>query len=320
MHLSSIRDPRYNYKFKPLQVTAAAFSIPHPDKVAEGVRGVNRRLEGYAGEDAYFIADTTAEDGNNQPSANGGERKNIDDDGTLSTQSTGMVGLGVSDGVYAWRNKGVDAGAFSRAVVAACREAVLGGAPDALSALRSASEAVKGTRTEGSATACLVLVDTRAGLMTTANLGDSGWMLLSPGSGSRGPAARRRPRALQERSPQQEHSFGYPFQLGSQENADNADDALVAAMPVLPGSTLILGSDGLFDNLDDARIVRLVDDMLDEGNRPTEVARALAFAAWEASVDKEGDTPYSHAAREAFDLVFNGGKADDITALVAIIQ
>ncbi|KAL6768238.1 hypothetical protein ACKKBF_B38350 [Auxenochlorella protothecoides x Auxenochlorella symbiontica] len=293
VHLSSMMDPRYNLKSQ-MSVAASAFSIPHPEKVAEGVRGVNRRGAGHGGEDAYFITHAS---------------------------ETGVVGLGVSDGVYAWRERGVDAGAYSRGLMAGCAAAVAGGAADALGALRSAARAVAEVHTLGSATACVVLVNAAGGVMSAANLGDSGWMLLGGGGGGGGgPGARRRPRALRARSPQQEHSFGYPFQLGAQPSADSPEDAMLTSLPVGPGCSLVLGSDGLFDNLDDEAIVALVNHELDAGGTVSAVARRLAYAAFEASQDRARDTPYSRGATEAFDMIYRGGKADDITALVAVVS
>lgn len=42
--------------------------------------------------------------------------------------------------------------------------------------------------------------------------------------------------------------------------------------------------------------------------------------AFDNSVDKHRVTPYSRAATEAFDMVYSGGKPDDITVLVAVIS
>lgn len=42
--------------------------------------------------------------------------------------------------------------------------------------------------------------------------------------------------------------------------------------------------------------------------------------AFDNSIDKHRVTPYSRAATEAFDMVYSGGKPDDITVLVAVIS
>ena len=50
------------------------------------------------------------------------------------------------------------------------------------------------------------------------------------------------------------------------------------------------------------------------------VAFRLSKLAFDNSMDKERSTPYSRAATEAFDMVYSGGKPDDITVLVASIN
>lgn len=42
----------------PIVVAASAMAVPHPEKVADGRRAVNRRGGGYGGEDAYFYCAT----------------------------------------------------------------------------------------------------------------------------------------------------------------------------------------------------------------------------------------------------------------------
>ena len=87
-----------------------------------------------------------------------------------------------------------------------------------------------------------------------------------------------------------------------------------------PGDVLVMGSDGLFDNLHDEEIVQLVEAGTLQGQSTGSMAQSLAFAAFGASVDKQKVTPFSLGASEAFDMVYNGGKADDITALVMEID
>ena len=50
----------------------------------------------------------------------------------------------------------------------------------------------------------------------------------------------------------QQHSFNCPYQLASPTmwpEADTADDADVYEVEMLPGDVIVLGSDGLFDNM-----------------------------------------------------------------------
>jgi protein phosphatase PTC7 len=89
---------------------------------------------------------------------------------------------------------------------------------------------------------------------------------------------------------------------------------------VRPGDALILGSDGLWDNLHDSEVAAAVQAGVDTGLAPAAIARALAAAAYEKSTQKRGSTPYSAAATDAFDMVYCGGKRDDITVLCVLID
>ena len=64
------------------------------------------------------------------------------------------------------------------------------------------------------------------GRLTSANLGDSGFLVLGepqPGENSM---------HVKYHSPQQEHQFGFPYQLGHHEHADNPDAAMLMTLPV----------------------------------------------------------------------------------------
>ena len=80
-----------------------------------------------------------------------------------------------------------------------------------------------------------------------------------------------------------------------------------------------MGSDGLFDNLFDIKIIELMrpfirgrDDILD----PTLVAELIAKEAEKFSYNQAYVSPFAKGAREAF-FDYSGGKPDDITVVVA---
>ena len=82
----------------------------------------------------------------------------------------------------------------------------------------------------------------------------------------------------------------------------------------------MLGSDGLFDNVSDDVILAEVQKQLAARRRPSLIAQRLCALAFNNSVDKDALTPYSVAATEAFDMVYSGGKKDDITVVCAHVQ
>jgi protein phosphatase PTC7 len=274
---------------EPLVVHASAVSVPHPDKVQKGARAVNKKTIGYGGEDAYFC----------------------------TAGPSGVFGLGVADGVYQWREKGIDAGIFSRSLMETACRCVEQGKSDVLKVLQAASRKVLQAQIQGSSTCCIVVVDTLQGRLTSANLGDSGFMVLGRSLDRRGDSNDMH---IKFHSPQQEHQFGCPYQLGHHSAADPPEKAMLMTLPVLPGDVIVLGTDGLFDNVSDDTILYEVSAQLAQGKRPSQIAQRLTAIAFNNSMDKSKETPYAAAATEAFDMVYSGGKQDDITVLVAYLE
>jgi protein phosphatase PTC7 len=65
----------------------------------------------------------------------------------------------------------------------------------------------------------------RQGQLKSANVGDSGFVVL-------GRTAYSSALGVKYHSPQQEHSFGCPYQLGHYEGADAPEDAMLMTLPV----------------------------------------------------------------------------------------
>ena len=296
---------------RPLTIRTGAAAVPHPDKMRAGARGIARQESGHAGEDAYFVASSPA-------------RRQEGDH-----MRPGWVVLGVADGVYAWRDQGIDAGAFSRALCAAAAAeatAPTHGDCSPLRLMQTAYREVIAAGVQGSCTACFVCVDPTDGLVRSANVGDSGYLLMTPrrAGNQRRPQpagatqATWQPGGVKYRSPHQEHEFGRPYQLGHWPNSDKPEDAMLHGARLCAGDVLVIGTDGVWDNLHDSEVAAAVQAGVDSNVAPAAIARAVAAAAFERSTLKRGSTPYSLAASEAHDLVFSGGKRDDISVIVML--
>ncbi|XP_061359310.1 probable protein phosphatase 2C 55 [Gastrolobium bilobum] len=129
--------------------------------------------------------------------------------------------MGVADGVGGWAKKGIDAGEYARELM-----------KEAMNVVQHESKGFVDSR--GSSTASIVTL--KKGVLHGVNVGDSGLMLF-------------RNNRLLFQSPIQQHSFNTPFQLGNSEISDRPDSATEYQILVEAGDILVLGSDGLFDNL-----------------------------------------------------------------------
>ncbi|KAJ1891826.1 hypothetical protein LPJ66_006698, partial [Kickxella alabastrina] len=97
----------------------------------------------------------------------------------------------------------------------------------------------------GSSTACVVVL--RGDELRVANLGDCGLTVVRQGD-------------MVYRTEEQQHSFNFPYQLGTEAHSDTPSDAQVFRLKIQKGDIIIVGSDGVFDNLFD-------EDILDEVNQ-----------------------------------------------------
>lgn len=83
---------------------------------------------------------------------------------------------------------------------------------------------------------------------------------------------------------------------------------------VREGDVLIVASDGLYDNMSDSELVEVVGNEQD----PMTLAETLGTMASTRGLDKSYVSPFMLAAEKA-GVKWEGGKADDITVVVAKI-
>lgn len=226
--------------------------------------------------------------------------------------------LGVADGVGGWRAYGIDPSQFSKKLMEACKMLVKSGRfitshPGDLLASGYRELVEDKSPLVGSSTACIVMVDRNRQILHTANLGDSGFMIVRAGK-------------VVHRSVDQQHFFNTPFQLSMppedyQQDAlhDTAEDADTTSFNLEIGDIVLAATDGLFDNLSDKSIVKELSKLKDENYESIKkMARSLAEQARELSNDPEYMSPFAKEARKSGYYV-RGGKPDDITIILSIV-
>lgn len=137
----------------------------------------------------------------------------------------------------------------------------------------------------------------------------------------------------------QEHDFNCPFQLTCMDytRGDRALNADEYRFEVQEGDVVVMGSDGIFDNLWDDALLETVDAASTKLDRSEfaamTVANAIAMAAHQNAQDASFYSPWTYGATRAAgqteivdELVlektenpYMGGKMDDCTAVVAFI-
>ncbi|BDA47398.1 probable protein phosphatase 2C 26 at C-terminar half [Coccomyxa sp. Obi] len=229
--------------------------------------------------------------------------------------------VGVADGVSGWSREGIDAALYSRKLMRHAQEGVemgLGCREGAVGVLNHANSQTDDT--DGSTTAVIAVMHP-PNVCEIASIGDSGFRLVREGQ-------------CIFASEAQQHSFNCPFQLASQKRypeANSPDDADVYEVSLLPGDILVLGSDGLFDNMWDSQLEAIVREHMQAQPHRTAftaeaLARMLAQAARINALDAGYQSPFIMEAAAAGVLPIwrrwnpRGGKLDDCTVVVVFAE
>lgn len=214
--------------------------------------------------------------------------------------------LAVADGVGGWNEQGVDPGIFSRMLITQLERLLT--AQREFYVQHPKELLVNATRLNaerGTSTFVVASIDPVTALLRVANIGDSGYFLLSRSDTGY---------VKSFRSVEQQHAFNFPFQVGT--NGDDPESAEFTEHPVAKDDILIVASDGLFDNLFDEKIVKIVNK---NAGSLEQLAQALLKKAFQYSIKKDYKSPFSvHAQSHGLD--YAGGKNDDITVVVGRVS
>ncbi|XP_036305237.1 protein phosphatase PTC7 homolog isoform X2 [Pipistrellus kuhlii] len=163
--------------------------------------------------------------------------------------------LGVADGVGGWRDYGVDPSQFSGTLMRTCERLVKEGRfvpsnPIGILTTSYCELLQNKVPLLGSSTACIVVLDRTSHRLHTANLGDSGFLVVRGGE-------------VVHRSDEQQHYFNTPFQLSIAPPeaegvvlSDSPDAADSTSFDVQLGDIILTATDGLFDNMPDYMILQ----------------------------------------------------------------
>lgn len=240
------------------------------------------------------------------------------DDAWFITATNKADIIGVADGVGGWRSYGIDPGEFASFLMKTCERLVLCANfnPTSPVSLLSHSycELLENKRSiSGSSTACVLILNRENSTLYTANIGDSGFIVVRGGQ-------------IIHRSEEQQHYFNTPFQLSlpppGLDNvlSDRPESADTMNFPVERGDIILVATDGVFDNVPMKLLVDTLSEVEGEHD-PVKLqmcANSIALIARSLSFDSDFMSPFSINARRN-NINTMGGKPDDITVVLASV-
>ncbi|XP_020814636.1 protein phosphatase PTC7 homolog fig [Drosophila serrata] len=228
--------------------------------------------------------------------------------------------LGVADGVGGWRDMGVDPGRFATELMSCCsrqaqRPEFDGKNPRELLIAGYRELTHREQPVVGSSTACLVALHRRDCTLYTANLGDSGFLVIRNGK-------------ILHRSKEQTHAFNMPFQLtvpptGKDDHFhfDQPEMAVSTSLSLQPHDLVLLATDGLFDNMPESMLLQMLKEIRSNSKRDLQEGASLVVEkARELSLNSSFQSPFAIRARENNIFYPGGGKPDDITLILARVE
>ncbi|XP_075476688.1 uncharacterized protein LOC142518005 isoform X2 [Primulina tabacum] len=217
---------------------------------------------------------------------------------------TGQTWLGVADGVGQWSFEGTNPGVYAQELIKNCEKLALDCNSDSIcNPTELLKLSIGETQSPGSST--VLLAQLVGQVLQVANIGDSGFIILRHGS-------------VYKRSSPMLHVFHFPLQIERGDDPSNL--AEFYRIDLEEEDVIILASDGLLDNLYDQEITSEVSKYLAADCKPKEIAEALAAKAQEVGKSATARSPFADNAQAAGYAGYTGGKLDDVTVIVSVVQ
>lgn len=274
-------------------------------------------------------------------------RPNSGEDSFFYSRSSKASAMGVADGVGGWSEIGADSSELSQALCDGMKDQFVSRVnslvptPEDLISSAYANIIDEDVVKAGGTTACVAVANAVSGVLKTANLGDSGFIVFRSGK-------------IVTQSIPQTHAFNTPYQLAvlppeirrreamlSQSSgrhiADSPRDADLRSFELKHGDLVVLCTDGFSDNISSTEALSIVTEWLLKAKvwhkdpqlginpcldtLPTEsgmeiIASRLVSSAYTAAHDRHRMTPFAKEIQRELKISYSGGKVDDITVVV----
>jgi len=221
--------------------------------------------------------------------------------------------LAVADGVGGWADYGVDPALYSKELCKHLENLVLSNwSQYKTNPKQLIIDSAARTKNVGSSTICVVNLNEEKPTLHTSYIGDSGYLVLRKIDDDN--------IRIVYQSQEQQKGFNFPYQIGT--NGDPPSVALTFEHEIKNNDIVVVGTDGLFDNIDENQIIEVIKPFL-KGKESfadsAQVADGIAQLAYKLSLDRSYMSPFAKKALLS-NLRFLGGKSDDITVVVGQIK
>eukprot|EP00050_Salpingoeca_kvevrii_P022797 m.132251 g.132251 ORF g.132251 m.132251 type:complete len:293 (-) comp9830_c0_seq2:190-1068(-) len=233
---------------------------------------------------------------------------NCGEDAFFVLQQPQQSFLGVLDGVGGWRDQGVDPAEFTWKLADAAK-ASCEASPETDMETLFKNTLENRPRIMGSSTLCFARIDHATGLLDTCNFGDSGLRVF-------------RNAEVVFRTTDLTFDFNFPYQISA--DARRTEKPGLESFQLQKGDIVVLGTDGLFDNVFDDDLGSTVDycqllERMKGSELAAAVAKVMASLADRLAHIDDYESPFAKEAA-TYGYKFDGGKVDDITVVVGCIE
>lgn len=232
--------------------------------------------------------------------------------------------LAVADGIGGYSFMGIDPSDFSHSLLRSIEQVAKQDdlhPTQPVKLLSAAFSLLAGSEQHpaGGSTVSIVIVDRKLGKMLTANLGDSGFLVVRKG-------------IVVHQSVDKNRSFNQPCHLSlapagqRNNNPDSPESADESQLSLEHGDVIMLATDGVFDNVLQAQLIQELsllqgEGVVVDGTRVQLAADRIALLAKNQGSDAKFMSPFFVRAHQSGYYVGKvGGKTDDITVIVAVVR
>ncbi|KAL2342114.1 hypothetical protein Fmac_010054 [Flemingia macrophylla] len=212
--------------------------------------------------------------------------------------------LAVADGVGQWSLEGSNAGQYIRELMEKCENIVSNSENSVtLKPVEVITRGAAETQSPGSSSVLVAHFDGQ--VLHAANVGNTGFIIIRDGF-------------LFKKSTPMYHEFNFPLQIVKGDDPSELIEGY--RIDLHDGDVIVIGTNGLFDNLYEQEIASLISKSLQASLTPQEIAEFLAMRAQEVGRSTSTRSPFADAAQAVGYVGYIGGKLDDVTAIVSLVQ